>query len=39
MGVLAGASVGAAAGQKVGELIDESRSLFKCNKCEKEFNG
>jgi len=27
------------AGNKVGEMVDESRSLYKCNKCDKEFNG
>ena len=24
---------------KAGEAIDESRALYKCNKCGKEFNG
>jgi len=39
---VAGAAIsflGGAIGSKAGEIIDEARSLFKCNKCGKEFEG
>jgi len=36
---LEGATIGGAIGSKAGEIIDEARSLFKCNKCEKEFEA
>ena len=39
MAFLTGATVGGAIGSKVGEMVDESRLLYKCNKCEKEFQG
>ena len=39
LGALGGAATGGYVGHKAGEAIDESRALYKCNKCGKEFNG
>ena len=42
LAAVAGAAIsflGGAIGSKAGEIIDEARSLFKCNKCGKEFEG
>jgi len=39
IGFLVGATAGGIVGKKTGEIIDNSRSLYQCNKCNNEFNG
>ncbi|MDF3917538.1 hypothetical protein P3W43_01570 [Salinicola salarius] len=39
VGGLAGAGTGAYVGNKVGEQVDKAFKNYKCNRCEKEFQG
>jgi len=33
------ATTGSVISKKVGEMLDESRSLYECSKCGQEFQG